>query len=86
MSFDTPGIDIRRVSAGQNEFHWNGQPEKIRSLYVIDGSGTLNGKTIEKDDFIILENGEDIVLQAHEGMLDVFILTSPLDPGYKTYA
>ena len=86
MSFDTPGIDIRRVSTGQNDFHWNGQPEKLRSLYVIDGSGTINGKTIEKDDFIILENGEDIVMQSHESLLDVFILSGPIDPGYKTYA
>lgn len=86
MELDTPDIDIRRMNVHDKLYHWPGSGDEIRSLYVINGSGMLNGKTVEQDDFIILDNGEDVHLESHEGGLDVFAFTVPRQPGYETYS
>ncbi len=85
MKLDAPGVDIRRIVAGQDVFQWSGDKNVIRSLYIVGGSGTLNGKTVEQDDFIILEDGEDVEMKAHKNGLDVFVFTVPVNTGYETY-
>ncbi|HZV70426.1 MAG TPA: pirin family protein [Saprospiraceae bacterium] len=85
MKLDTPKVDIRRLNVNDETFNWNGDKNEIRSLYVVSGSGMINGKTIEKDDFIIVDDGEDIALQPHDDKLDVFVFTVPADTGYSTY-
>lgn len=85
MKLDTPDVDIRRLVVGPEWYEWKGEENKIRSLYVIKHGGILNGKTIEEDDFIIMDEGEDVSLLAHE-MMDVFAFTVPEKPSYETYA
>lgn len=85
MNFDTPDVDIRRLVVGPEWYEWKGEADKIRSLYVIKGGGVLNGKTIEEDDYIIMDEGEDVSLLAHE-LMDVFAMTVPEKPAYDTYA
>jgi redox-sensitive bicupin YhaK (pirin superfamily) len=84
MKLDTPDIDIRRLLVSPEWYEWKAEPGKIRSMYVIKGGGIINGKTLEQDDFIIVEEGEDASLLAHE-LMDVFVITSAANPGYKTY-
>ena len=86
MKLDTPGVDIRKIHLQSGEFNWPGQKEIIRSIYVLNGSGTLNDKTIEQDDYIIVDDGADIRFATHPGGLDVFVITVPADTGYPTYA
>ncbi len=86
MNLDTPGVDIRRIKVDNSSFEWKGKKEEIRSLYIISGSGSLNGKTVEQDDFIIVDDGSDISLSTHEGGMDVFAFTVPISTGYPTYA
>lgn len=86
MQLDTPGVDIRRIKTTAEQFDWNGDAESIRSLYVISGSGMINGKTVEQDDFIILEDGEDLQMQAHAAGLDVFSFSVPKHVAYDTYS
>jgi redox-sensitive bicupin YhaK (pirin superfamily) len=86
MELDTPQTDIRRIKIGQNPYTWPGQQDVIRSLYVIRGSGTINGKTVEQDDYIILEDNSDLEFTAHAGILDVFAFSTPAHPEYATYA
>ncbi len=86
IKLDTPGVDIRRIIAVEDSFEWKGEKNAIRSLYVVAGSGTLNGKTVEQDDFIILDDGENIEMKAHQEILDVFAFTVPSEPGYQTYS
>jgi quercetin 2,3-dioxygenase len=84
MELDTPGIDIRRLTVRPEWFEWPGEENKVRTLYIIKGSGVVNGKTVEQDDFIILEDGEDVSIIAHE-LMDVFAFTVPAKPAYATY-
>ena len=86
MKLDTPDVDIRRIVTQEKPFDWTGKKEEIRSLYVIGGSGTINGKTVEQDDFIIVDGGEDVSLQPHQNdKLDVFAFTVPEKTAYPTY-
>ena len=86
MHLDTPGIDIRRINHQSGSFEWKGNKDVIRSLYILKGSGTLNDKTIEQDDYVILDSGEDISVKGHEGGVDIFAFTVPATIGYPTYA
>jgi len=84
MELDTPGIDIRRLTVRPEWFEWSGEENKVRTLYIIKGSGVVNGKTVEQDDFIILDEGEDLSIIAHE-LMDVFVFSVPAKPEYATY-
>ncbi len=86
MHLDTPGVDIRRINMKGKSFHWKGDKEAIRSLYVVGGSGMLNDKTIEQDDFIIIDDGADLNFNVHKSGLDIFVFTVPVSTGYPTYA
>ncbi len=86
MRLVTPGVDIRRIQLSGQAFDWKGDAGVIRSLYVVGGSGMLNGKTIEQDDFIIVDDGADLDFTVHRQGLDIFALTVPVEPGYATYA
>jgi redox-sensitive bicupin YhaK (pirin superfamily) len=86
MELDTPGVDIRRIKLVDEPFEWDGDQSLVRSIYIVGGSGTINGKTVDQDDFIIVEEGEDLALTPHPGGMDVFAFTVLKDPGYPTYA
>lgn len=86
MHLDTPGVDIRRIKLEGKTFDWEGNQDEIRSLYILGGSGMLNGKTIEQDDFVIIDDGAAIEIQVYRDGLDVFAFTVPASPGYQTYA
>ncbi|MEO5905869.1 MAG: pirin family protein [Saprospiraceae bacterium] len=85
MKLDTPSVDIRRIEV-RDHFEWSGDASSIRSLYIVEGSGIINGKTVEKDDFIILDNGEDMSFKADEVQMDVFAFTVASQPAYATYS
>ena len=86
MHLDTPGVDIRRIKMTGKTFELKGNKEMIRSLYILDGSGMLNDKTIEQDDFVIIDDGADLNFNVHNSGLDVFVFTVPVSTGYPTYA
>lgn len=86
MHLDTPGVDIRRIKMETDPFQWEGDKSLIRSLYVIGGSGMLDGKTIEQDDYIIIDDGADIAITPHKGGMDIFVISVPATTSYPTYA
>ena len=86
IQLDTPGVDIRRIKLTGNPFTWNSSKDEIRSLYIIGGSGIVNGKTVDRDDYIIIDDGAEVIMEAHEDGMDVFAFTVPASPGYATYA
>lgn len=84
LTLDTPSLLVTREHINGQ---WTLQPDAdtITSLYVIEGTGTINGQSFDKDDFIIIENAEAVSLIANE-TVDVFRIDSPRKPGYATYA
>ncbi len=57
----------------------------IISLYIIDGTGTINGQSFGKDDFIIIDGSEEVNVEGN-GHVDIFRIDAPDKPGYATYA
>lgn len=57
----------------------------ITSLYIIDGSGTIADQSFGKDDFIIIEDESEIVMET-DGEVDVFRIDVPKKTVYPTYA
>jgi hypothetical protein len=86
MKLDTPGVDIRRLHLASETYAWAGESDVVRALYVVGGSGTFNGSTVERDDFIIAEPGESLDMLPHRDGLDVFAVSMPARPAYSTYA
>jgi redox-sensitive bicupin YhaK (pirin superfamily) len=86
MKLDTSDLDIRRIKVGSDPFVWPGEQEVVRSLYIIGGSGSINGKTVEQDDYIIIDDGSSIEFTSHRKGMDVFAFTTPLETSYPTYA
>ncbi len=86
MQLDTPDVDIRRIKMIDEPYEIEGQADFVRSLYVIGGSGEINGKTVDQDTFVIAEDGEDLVLTPHPDGMDVFSFTVLKSAGYPTYA
>ncbi|HUR31468.1 MAG TPA: pirin family protein [Saprospiraceae bacterium] len=85
MKLDTPDVDIRRIVVGPEWHQWEGEENDIRTLYIVKGSGIINGQSVEQDDFIIADSGEELSLLAHE-LMDVFAFSVPAKPSYSTYA
>lgn len=86
MKLDTPKLDIRKLMIHGKGYTWEGAKEVVRSLYIIQGSGMINGKSVEQDDYVIFEEETPIEFLAHDGGLEVFAITSPVQPGYATYS
>jgi redox-sensitive bicupin YhaK (pirin superfamily) len=84
LTLDTPRIAVTRIS-GEGDITVNTSPDAITSLYILEGTGTIEGQSFGEDDFIILEDQADVVIKAN-GPVDVFRIDGPKEPGYPTYA
>lgn len=84
IEMDTPSLDIRRLTVMPEWHEWKGEQDVLRSLYIVKGSGVINGKTVEQDDFIIMDEEEDVSMLANE-LMDVFAVSVPAKPAYTTY-
>ena len=84
LTIDTSPLSISRMTCIQ-PFDLESRQDSFTSYYILNGSGTLNGQSIAEDDFIIVEGKEQIQFRG-DGVLEIFRIVSPVDPGYLTYA
>ena len=83
ISLDAPGLVFERWKIENGKTFTN--PESMfLSLYVIGGSGQINGESIEQDDFIIIDEPGETQIKGKD--LDIFLISSKKDLSYKTYA
>lgn len=59
--------------------------DALHSIYVQKGSGTIDEKTYNPDDFIQVENESGVIFSA-EANTRIFVISSPKELSYKTYA
>lgn len=85
INMDSAGVDIRKVKIDSGNWTMNEDKEAVWSVYILSGSGMLNGKTVETDDFIIIEDGEAIDLKADKQGVEIFFIRNPKEPGYPLY-
>ena len=86
LTMDTPGVTIARwkLDGTEKEQTIALRPDEVYSIYVLNGTGTVNGKSTVSDDFIIIENAEQLELTAEDG-IELFVIASPVNVGYATY-
>ncbi|MEO8148817.1 MAG: pirin family protein [Bacteroidia bacterium] len=85
MQLDTPGVTIREISFAKGEFDLPMSADKIYSVYLIEGELIVDDKTMHENDFALLKDESNYhfnVMQAGK----IFVIESPVDPGYATYA
>jgi len=84
LTLDTHPLRITREHV---ESDWRILPDKdtITSLYIIDGAGTIDDQGFGKDDFIIVDDSDGVLLRAN-GPVDIFRIDTPRETGYATYA
>jgi quercetin 2,3-dioxygenase len=81
----TPGVAIEelRISTGSHAIPL-GKAE-VLSAYVLAGKLEVGGKTVEVDDFIMASGGDSLLVDASVDS-KLFVIRSPMEPGYPTYA
>ncbi|MFZ4635219.1 MAG: pirin family protein [Saprospiraceae bacterium] len=84
FQMDTPGVSVQRIRLEAGKIHVPLNPEHIYSAYVIGGTPTLHGEATRESDFVLVKDLDMLLLDA-DAPADVFIIGSPLHPGYRTY-
>ncbi len=85
FQLDTEGIEIREFSFDKAAATLPLDPAKVYSLYAVSGNFSINGKAVRQDDFILIDDMEELTLES-DGPGKVFMVASPAKLGYKTYA
>jgi redox-sensitive bicupin YhaK (pirin superfamily) len=81
----TPGVTIEEMRIPQgSQTIYLGDGE-VFSGYLMAGELELDGKTLKTDDFFLVSNADQF---AFDALTDckLFVIRSPMEPGYPTYA
>lgn len=85
IKMETEGVVIKEVSIAEGKHKYNDSDGSFVSGFVIEGSLNIKKNSLEANDFFIAkeEAGLNITALADSRL---FIVESPLEPGYPTYA
>ncbi len=82
---DTPGVAIWQIALDAGASHvLPTEAGKIYSAYILEGETSFNNETAQQFDFVQLTEQDAIKLESRTGAT-VFIIASPMEPGYQTY-
>ena len=84
LSLDTSPIRITRHKITE-DLKLDIDPQNMASLYVISGTGMVDGQTIEQDDFLITEE-ESVITINPDVEMDLFVIELARTLPYRTYA
>ncbi|MBL7827518.1 MAG: pirin family protein [Saprospiraceae bacterium] len=82
---DTPGIEVKRIQLAGGRYEELLPPNRIASLYLIEGEAQINDQPIGASDFIMVEAEEKLTFSS-ESVADIFVIFSPAKLEYPTYA
>lgn len=82
MRLDTRGVDIERWTI-DDDFTWSLPLGRTLSLYTLSGNLQVNGQSLAPDSFLLVDKAERLHFT---GQGDAFVVTTPTDVGYDTYA
>lgn len=60
--------------------------DSVYSFFLLDGSLDLNGNKMDKGDYAIVKEETEMKLTSIEKDARIFIIKTPLEPGFETYA
>lgn len=85
LKMDTKGMTIEEWRLTDSEITQGIESNKVYSIYVLDGSLTINGVSAKKDDFVMVKNQTEIKIE-QEGASELFVIASLEKLDYMTYA
>ncbi|MBK8193818.1 MAG: pirin family protein [Lewinellaceae bacterium] len=85
FKMDTPDVEVMLLELGNEQFSMPADTSKTYSAYVLEGTVAFNGDSAKQYDFALLNEQTNIEMQSEDGA-KVFIIASPAQPGYRTYA
>lgn len=81
---DTPGIQVLRIQIGATRYPLSLSEGFMASTYVIEGEALVNGENIKQSDFVLAQGESELIFESLAGA-DIFVIISPVQPGYLTY-
>ncbi|MEY3052534.1 MAG: hypothetical protein RLY31_2319 [Bacteroidota bacterium] len=86
VTLDTPGLDILRLDFDSpGRYQPAPDTDRTYSCYIMDGDFLVNGEPAGQDDFILVEEESHWHLDCRTTG-SAFLVASPRQPGYRTYA
>ncbi len=85
VKMESPGIKITEASfkAGTHKYKLN--KDKINSVYLIEGEIDLSGNPMKENDFAVVKNENELTIDSRTSG-KIFLIESPAELNYKTYA
>jgi redox-sensitive bicupin YhaK (pirin superfamily) len=83
---DAPGVTVHNIRVDNGNLTLPAEPGKVYSAYVLEGAPTFNGQKLKYKDFIVLRDQETLSIDAVDLPASVFIIGSPDQLDYPTYA
>ena len=85
FQLEAEGMGIKELSIGKGTFEYTLDENEIHSLYLLKGTLKIDEKDVAQDDFIKIIDVPKIKIES-EGNATIFMISSPKDVLYKTYA
>lgn len=82
---DTPGIRVRQEKIRSGSLQLPLDANTVYSFYLLSGELKLNGSDLKVSDFFIVKEENSLAFQT-DTEAEWFVIESPSNPGYKTYA
>jgi redox-sensitive bicupin YhaK (pirin superfamily) len=82
IQMDSPDLKIERWEV-ESSAHINLDSSIVTSIYILSGNPVINQQPSSTDDFILVKDETKLTI---EGNTELFIIQSPVNPGYKTYS
>jgi redox-sensitive bicupin YhaK (pirin superfamily) len=81
----TEGIEILELSFKKGSFEYPLNENEFHSLYLLKGALKMNGEDVKQDDFIKAVDVDQLKIESPADA-KLFMISSPKDVSYKTYA
>jgi len=85
FKMDTPGIEFFQLTLDAGGIDLPINPSAVTSIYVLEGDAIVNGEVVRTSDFAVVTEIQQLEITVF-APTKLFLLQSPLVPGYTTYA
>lgn len=86
LSMDSKVDYIQEITFFVPEKKFSLNPDSVYSFFVLDGAMELNNKKMSTGDYAVVKEETEMKFTSIEKDSRIFIVKSPLNPGFETYA
>jgi quercetin 2,3-dioxygenase len=85
FEMETEGVEIIELSFKKGNFEYPLNENEFHSVYLLQGALKINGENVNQDDFIKVVDVDQLKIESAADA-KLFMISSPKDVTYKTYA